>query len=221
MRKPKQFEFKKVKGWGGKRSGAGRPNKSQTVNHMKRTEVNFKVPLMITMKLKPGLKGLRTKKMLKKFEQCGKEVKKFGLHILHFSIESNHIHFKAEARDNQSLGSGTKSLGARLGKAVRKEIGGKGSVFAGRYHLKALKTPTETRNAMAYVLLNQSKHQKRHPYPDEFSSAIHFYDWKALLGKNIGPVLANWKMRKKPLPDYLSEPRSWLAREGWRKARVA
>ena len=57
-----------------------------------------------------------------------------------------------------------------------------GSVFKGRYHLHVLKTPKEVRNALEYVLLNLSKHQKLIEYVDEFSSGKTFKEWQKLLG---------------------------------------
>ncbi len=216
MRKPKQLEFKKVKGWGGQRKGAGRKNQSSRVNHMERAKVNFKKPLMITMKLKDGLRGLRNKSMLEKFTECAAGVKPFGLHVLHFSIETNHLHILVEARDNESLANGMRSLGCRLGKAIRKMLGGRGGVFNGRYHLRLLATPTEVKRGLAYVLLNQAKHAKLIPHVDDYSSARHFKDWRALLARKIGPILGDWK--GVALPAYLSHPRSWLAQQGWRRA---
>ncbi|HWU43215.1 MAG TPA: transposase, partial [Bdellovibrio sp.] len=129
MKKPKQIEFKKINGWGGKRKGAGRKNRTKTVNHMARERVDFKKPLMITMKLKDGLRGLRNRKMLEKFQECGRETKKYGLRVIHFSLLTNHIHVVIEAKDNQSLSKGMKSLGGRMGRAIRSMIGGKGPVF--------------------------------------------------------------------------------------------
>jgi hypothetical protein len=48
-----------------------------------------------------------------------------------------------------------------------------GTVFAERYHSRILKTPTETRHALHYVLRNRHKHLGRPIAPtlvDEYSS---------------------------------------------------
>jgi REP element-mobilizing transposase RayT len=218
VKKPKQLEFKKVGGWGGMRRGAGRKNCTQTVNHMARERVDFKKPLMITMKLKKGLNGFRNRRMLEKFKECGRESKTFGLHVLHFSLQRDHIHIFLEAKDNLSLGSGMKSLGGRMGRALRSMLGGKGSVFKGRYHLRVLHSPTQTKNALAYVLLNQSNHEKEVPRVDLFSSAAHFGEWKSLIGRCWQTKLSRMTLDPTELPDHLSRPRSWLASEGWRRA---
>jgi hypothetical protein len=57
-----------------------------------------------------------------------------------------------------------------------------GPVFKGRHHMRVLKTPTETKNALEYVLLNDSKHRDVIEHLDPFSSAKYFKGWKKLLG---------------------------------------
>jgi len=218
MRKPKQLEFKKVKGWGGKRRNAGRPNKTGTVHHMKREEVNFKRPLHITLKLKSGLKNLRVPPLLEQFKISAEKAKQQGLRLIHFSIQTNHLHLLVECRDNETLSRGMKSLGCKLGKAIRKYCGGSGPVFKGRFHLQVIKNPTQARNSLAYVLLNEAKHKKFIPYKDAYSSAGHFHEWRRLLGRNTGPILQYGRQVKRSLPGHLSAPHSWLAREGWKRA---
>lgn len=218
MKKPKQLEFTKVNGWGGKRKGAGRPNRSGTVNHMAREKISAKTPLHITLRLREGLLNLRCSEMHQKFQQSCEAARKYGLYVNHYSIESNHIHIYAESKDNECLERGMKSLTARMGLSIRKVISGRGPVFKGRYHVHVLKTPSEVKRGLEYVLLNHSKHQRLIPYKDNFSSGRYFRDWKRLLGRNIGPILEDDPLREWPLPSYLSEPRAWLSREGWKRA---
>jgi hypothetical protein len=84
-------------------------------------------------------------------------------------------------------------------------------VLLGRYHVRALHTPREVRNALAYLLLNARKHwaQRRGFAPpvklDEASSAAWFDGWSRLL---------------QPPPaerSPVAPPRSWLLRVGWRR----
>jgi hypothetical protein len=44
-------------------------------------------------------------------------------------------------------------------------LGRTGKVFADRYHMRILKTPTEVKNALRYVLDNRWKHNPRRPDP--------------------------------------------------------
>lgn len=114
-----QLIFSKVGGWGGNRAGAGRPNLSKTVNHMKRPTINGKMPLHITQKLSPGFPSLRTKTLLKEFNKAAREAKKFGFYVLHFSLLKNHLHMVVEAKNNKALGAGMRSLGCRMAKSIK------------------------------------------------------------------------------------------------------
>jgi len=218
VKQPKQLAFKKVNGWGGKRRGAGRKNKSGLVSHAAREQVDFRKPLHITKRLKPGLRSLRSTKMKIEFQRCLKRARQKGLRVIHFAVESNHFHFIVECESNEALAAGMNSVGAGLGKLIRNMCGGAGPVFEGRYHLHVLKKPREVRNALAYVLLNHSRHEGLIPYKDDFSSAAYFHDWKLLLGDKSGPILKGGRRVEGPLPPYLCKAKSWLAREGWRRA---
>jgi REP element-mobilizing transposase RayT len=215
----KQLEFEKVKGWGGKRRGAGRKNRSGLVNHAKRERVDFKKPLHITLRLRKGVASLRTQKSLKNFRNAVGESKKFGLHVIHFSLLSNHIHMIVEARDSASLAAGMKSLCGRLGKFIRKISGGKGAVFAGRFHMHLLKSPSEMKRALEYVLLNRAKHKDEIENIDEFSSGHAFREWSRLLGRRMcGLISEQVRLSDRKTAVELSPPRSWLCTSGWMRA---
>ena len=217
-----QTAFKGVSGWGGKRAGAGRPNLSGQVNHMKRARVKSATPLHLTWRLKDDVVNLRSYDALKLFKAAAVRARGFGLRILHFSLQSNHIHLIVECKSNEALKLGTRSLGTSLGKGIRKLAGGVGSVFAGRFHLQVLVNPTRVRNAMAYVLQNYSKHARLLNHIDRYSSAPYFYQWRQLLGARMGPILAGHSgPPARPIPDFLSPPQSWLGREGWLRAKGA
>lgn len=187
---------------------------------MKRAQVNAKKPLLLTLKLKSKKWNLRCGEIAKGFKASAKAAQKFGLRIVHYSIQGDHLHIIAEAKDNESLSRGMRSFGARLGKAIRAVVGGTGPVFLGRFHLRVLSNPTQMRNALAYVLQNFAKHTKLLKHLDEFSSAPYFSQWKKLLGRNMGPILEDVDEQSPPIPDYLCEARSWLAREGWMRAKI-
>jgi len=214
----KQLEFKKVKGWGGKRGGAGRPNRTGLVSHGKRQPVDLKKPLHITLKLKKGVASLRSKQALKDFRFAVGQAKNFGLYVIHFSLQSNHLHMIVEAKNSDCLAAGMKSLSGRLGKAIRKTVGGSGAVFSGRFHMHLLKSPTEMKRALEYVLLNTSKHFKLIEHIDDFSSGYAFKEWRALIGRRFGDLIEEQLKRLPHEPTELSEARSWLCRVGWMRA---
>lgn len=224
-----QTSFKGVGGWGGKRRGSGRKNLSRQVNHMKRVRVDFRKPLHLTLKIRDSKWNLRCGGIAVAFKKSSEGARKFGFRLLHYSILRDHLHLIVEAGDNESLGRGMRSFGARLGKAIRRIIGGRGPVFRGRYHLDVITNPTQMRNTLAYVLQNFAKHARLLEHVDAFSSARYFSDWKKLFGPGRGPVLqeleeesrqTGFKSPNSKLPPYLSPPRSWLAREGWMRAKA-
>ena len=133
--------------------------------------------------------------------------------VVHYSMQRNHVHLIVEAAGKQALGRGMKSVAIRLARAVNRVLSRTGPVLLGRYHVRALRTPREVRNALAYVLLNARKHWKertgkRPPVClDEASSGRWFTGWKR---RPRGPTL-------EPETRDVAFPRSWLLRAGWRR----
>lgn len=219
---------------GGKRRGAGRKNLSGLPAHTVRPDISIKTPLHVTMKLRKGLPSLRTKALLKIFRASVQKSRLKGLRIIHYSLQSNHLHLLVEAHDRRELASVFKSLGTSLARRINAVASskspdskrssapeGKPSVFRGRYHLHVLKTPTEVKNALRYVLLNETKHTRRVTIVDEFSSGASFGAWARLLG-------AEWR-RYVDILDPLAagaaeelcvRPASWLLRVGWLRAAL-
>jgi hypothetical protein len=95
----------------------------------------------------------------------------------------------------EALASGMKSLNATIAKAVNGRLGRKGRVIASRFHLHVLRTKTEVRNAVQYVLPNAERHGLHEagpggvggpgkgtaalgmPRPDPLSTAAWFPYW--------------------------------------------
>jgi hypothetical protein len=129
--------------------------------------------------------------------------------VVHFTLLGDHLHFLLEADDNEALSRGMQGLTVRLAKTLNRMMGRRGAVFADRYHAHVLRTPTEVRNALAYVLLNHQSHMLRIGARasggrcDRFSSAATFDGW------SDGPPPAKRTVT--------SPPRSWLLRTGWRR----
>src|SRR5262249_49941500 len=82
--------------------------------------------------------------------------------IIAFSILGDHVHLVVEAAGRRRLSSGMRSITIRIARAINTALGRSGRAFADRFHQRALATPTEVRNALAYVLLNRLKHLQHH-----------------------------------------------------------
>ena len=106
--------------------------------------INFKVKTFI-----------RNKDCLKHLKAAIQNARSHGLKIIHFSLQSNHVHLLVEAQDNSVLTKGMRSLLISFSKRVKE-----GRIQLERYHLHVLKTLAETKNALHYVLFNEQKHSR-------------------------------------------------------------
>ncbi len=122
--------------------------------------------------------------------------------IVHFSVQTNHVHLIVEASDKESLSRGMRGLNTRLARAVNRVLAVRGQVWKERYHGHALKTPREVRNAIVYVLMNAKKHGVRLSGLDRFSSARWFDGFV-----EVDPV-------SEAMPTVA--PKTWLGGVGWR-----
>ena len=146
---------------GGKRKGAGRPAKGNApgVPHLCRPALSRHHPLHITLRIASGIPSLREGRLFDKVRSAlaaGRE--RFGFRLVHFSVQGNHLHLIAEARDSGALARGMQGLSVRLARAVNRTLARRGRLFADRYHSRALKTPRAVHFAVRYVLLNARKH---------------------------------------------------------------
>jgi len=216
---PKQLSFHDHRlrsGRGGPRPGAGRPPASANppVHHVRRPAVPGECPSHVTLRLRRGLPGLRSRRFLRELRPSLREAcERRGFRVVHYSVQRNHLHLLVESAGKDALGRGMKAISARVARAVQRAFGVAGPVLHGRYHLRVLRTPREVRNALAYVLLNARKHwRERHGTPppeglDEASSGRWFHGWRRALGSREPPAG----------PPEVAAPRTWLLSVGWRR----
>jgi REP-associated tyrosine transposase len=80
-----------------------------------------------------------------------------------------------------------------MAKGLNRLMGRKGGVFADRYHARTLRTPTEVRRVLVYVLGNGRKHlpkvgrRLQTGWLDPYSSAAWFDGWSIPLPRLHGP----------------------------------
>ena len=128
--------------------------------------------------------------------------------VVHFTIQRDHLHLIVEAADRRGIARGVMGLEIRLARRINALLGRKGSFWADRYHRHDLRTPTETRNALRYVLLNTQKHHRvigDRNFADPGSSAATFD------GFARPPWIFDDDLRWPRV-----EPRTWLLGTGWR-----
>jgi REP element-mobilizing transposase RayT len=165
------------------------------------------------VRVRPGVPPLRTRRFLREFSRTLRASCERGeFRVAHYSIQRDHVHLIIEAAGKEALARGMKSIAARIARAVNRVFAREGPALFGRYHLRALRTPREVRNALAYVLLNARKHwRERHGSPppermDEASSGRWFDGWRRAVG------LLGWRE-----PPDVARPHTWLLRVGWRR----
>jgi putative transposase len=210
-KRPRQTDLP-FKHWGGTRPGAGRKPKGARagVSHKTRAPLASRYPVHVTVRVREKLPSLRNERTFRVLQRAfGAGCDRFGFRLVHFSVQSNHVHMLAEALDRRALSRGMQGLGVRIAKALNKHWDRKGTVFADRYHDRILRTPREVRHALVYVLHNARKHGKRFTGWDFFSSAPWFDGWREHIAESVKGLV-----RGTP---PLAAARTWLLTAGWRR----
>ena len=137
----------------------------------------------MTIKLVEGLPWLREALEGRVLVHCIREAQRADFRIVHYSIQSDHVHMIVEADDRKALERGMKGAGSQIARTLNKLWRRRGKVFRERFHDRVLKTLREVHNALKYVLNNHLKHGvQSNAYaaprdPDVFSSARYFDGW--------------------------------------------
>ena len=140
---------------GGRRKGAGRKARrspERRASHARREQFTARLPLHVTLRLKPGMVNLRWWQAYRAVElglMAGRE--RFGFRLVHFAVLGNHIHLVAEAESPRALARGCQGLKVRLARGLNRLMARTGPVFGERYHVHVLRTPAEVRSTLHYV----------------------------------------------------------------------
>jgi REP element-mobilizing transposase RayT len=187
----------RYRGRGGYREGAGRPKKPGAgVPHVPRPALAARHPVHVTARVRAEAARLRSRQCFRVVASCiGNACERDGFRLVHFTVQSNHLHLIVEARDAKTLARGIQGLSIRIAKAVNRVLERRGPVFADRYHAHALRTPTETANAIAYVLGNSHVHAARRGRP--------------IRPDAIDPLTSAANRQ------LVAQPHTWLLRIGW------
>jgi putative transposase len=188
-------------GWmnhGGKRKGAGRKAKRHAdgsrlePSHAKRPQFTKSRPLHVTLEMAEDVPNLRTVNLASVVSDAiGRANVRKDFRVVQFCLLGTHIHAICESDGPVELANGMRSLNGTIAKALNKRLSRKGSVFARRFHQHVLRTKTEVRNAVRYVLRNAERHGLHDagpywggpgssglPCPDPLSTAAWFPYWK-------------------------------------------
>ncbi len=150
--------------WGGKRKGAGRKprGKRAGVPHRSRPILKRRFPVHVTAKVIEGILSLRDAICFGALQESfNKANARAGFKVVHYSVQTNHIHFIVEAEGTKELSSGMRGLMIRMARTINKVMNRKGRVFADRYHIEIVKTLRHAHNTLHYVLRNNEHHTGR------------------------------------------------------------
>jgi REP element-mobilizing transposase RayT len=179
MKRAKQIDLP-LRTWGGKRAGAGRKPKGARpgVPHRRRPKLSRHHPVHVTWRMLPHVCNLRTRRAFREVAKAFAAAQlRRGFRIVHFSVQSNHLHLVCEADDQLTLSRALQSLAIRIARALNRIMNRRGSVIADRFHEHVLRTIREVVRAVAYVVGNFATHVLRRGgrlpsgFVDPFSSA--------------------------------------------------
>lgn len=160
--------------------GAGRNAiHDRGIRHIARDEVKSSTPLHLTIKVERSKAGLKNKSIIKVLHSSIKKARLIGLRIIHYTLEFDHVHLLVEADNKAILGKGMQSFGISFSKGINKLKGLSGRVFKTRYHFRKLKTPSEVKNVLNYILGNAVKH-KTSTFINQYNSLMAVKDFSKL-----------------------------------------
>jgi hypothetical protein len=197
---------------GGARPGAGRKPEGprSKVSHEARSPLSDRHPILVTLRIRSDRPNLRCLETLPVIHGAFREgADRFGFRLVEFVILANHIHLVSEAECAESLSRAMQGLKVRIARRLNSAWGLSGSLFADRFHERALSSPIEVRNGLVYTLQNARKHGIPVHGIDPFSSGRWFDGWKNRVGR---PLSAE---EEQALPNVLAQ--TWLGRVGWRQ----
>jgi REP element-mobilizing transposase RayT len=208
-----QLSLESPPGWGGARPGAGRKaGPLRRDPHRRRAPLASRHPCHVTLKVERNVPSLRSVRLVAELERSWRVACERGkFRLVHYSIQSDHVHMIIEASSARDLACGLKAIAARFARGVNRVFRRAGRVLADRCHVHVLRTPREVRNAIAYVLLNARRHLAKRggALPkiariDPASSGRWFSGWRTAAAPVHGPPA-------------VAAPRSWLLSVGWRR----
>jgi REP element-mobilizing transposase RayT len=193
--------------------------------HAARPEFKPYHPLHVVMRVASGVGSLRRRAMYKALREATiTAARREQFRIVHISLQRNHVHLLVEADHKTALARGMQGFAISAARNINTALGSRarrrrGKVFADRYHVEVITTPTRARHAISYILSNWRKHgEDRDGLPstwlvDPFSSGISFPDWKEPQDQAW-----MWPFREPYDPLIVRRPTTWLLAEGWKLA---
>ena len=211
----------------GRRPSAARAGQG-FVPHVTREAHSERCPVHVTMRrvaMAPSFRSERVSNAIM-FQLARASRGGSGIRVVHFSIQDDHLHLMLEGTSAQDLSRQAQKLFSRIALAVNAVVGRRGSLFRDRHHRHELKTPTEVRRALVYLLFNTRKHAGADSLGNPTSGIFGWFD-----PLTSAAWFDAWSSRASPPPDAaprvrarfggivpVTSAKTWLALQGWQRA---
>jgi putative transposase len=204
--------------WGGARRRAGRKaGARRPTPHRARPVHRAAIPQHVTLRvLSRSLRSQFVFPTVRGAIDAANRRNRGRFQIVHFSVQSNHVHLLVEAQSHRALVEGIRGFNVSLARRINRLLFRRGRLLAERWHGHPLTTPRAVRRALVYVLANARKHGEAAGALDPLSSAPYF---DGFVEFRDGPPVESHphliprfaRSRAQPLP----VASSWLLRVGW------
>jgi REP element-mobilizing transposase RayT len=188
--------------WGGARDGAGRKptGAAPRIAHRPR-DVGRRLSVHVTLRARAGVPSLRFSRSFGVVTAALRGLRgRDDFRVVHYSVLANHLHLIVETEGPEALGRAMRALSIRLSRRLNALRGARGRALEDRYHAHPLRTPTEVRRAVAYVLGNFASHARRRGdyVPEDF----------------VDPCSSAAPVGLDGLPPAVDPPHTWLLAKG-------
>lgn len=179
--------------------------------------------LHVVLRARPEIGSLRRPMIYNAFREATVWAARRGrIRIVQLTLQRTHVHLLVEADSKELLAKGLLGFQVAVARNVNRVLGiagarRRGKVFADRYHLVVITSPTQARRVLAYVMNNWRRHaedraERRTWMTDVYSSGRSFTGWRELAWQRVTPEVPSFGAL------VVVEPRSWLLRDGWKLA---
>src|SRR5258705_3617156 len=153
--------------------------------------------VLVTMRMLSGVGFLRGFKFRRAIEDALRAAKeRFGMRVVHYSIQGNHLHLILEADEPAKFSRAVQGLAVRIARALNRVARRTGRVFSDRFHAHVLKALREVKYAVGYVVENFRHHLREDVAPQGLDPCSS----------------AGWKDDRSGTGPPFSLPRTWLLR---------
>jgi REP element-mobilizing transposase RayT len=156
-----ELRFSDTRSRGGRRKGAGRKpaGVEAGIPHARRERIEELLPVHVTVRMAEHVYNLRSQRSFSIIGPAIAEAaERFGVRILEFSVQGNHMHLVVEAAAHEALARAMQGFSIRVAKRLNALMNRRGRVFADRYHSRVLRDGDDARRVVRYVRNNHAKH---------------------------------------------------------------